>query len=63
MEDCEECVMLFEDRGSGQLYTIAYTEDDDFANTNQNLINQAIERLKRLTKEARPSAAAIAIAE
>ena len=39
------------------------TEDDDFENTNQNLINQAMERLKRLTREARPSAAAIANAE
>ena len=63
MEGCEECVMLFEDRGSGQLYTIAYTEDDDFENTNQNLINQAMERLKRLTKAPQPSAAAILDAE
>ena len=38
MEECTNCNVLFEDRGSRQLYTIAYTEDDDFKNTNQNLI-------------------------
>ena len=34
LEDCAECNVLFEDRGSNQLYTIAYTEDDDYKNTN-----------------------------
>ena len=34
LEDCAECTVLFEDRGSNQLYTIAHTEDDDYRNTN-----------------------------
>lgn len=48
LEDCTECNVLFEDRGSNQLYTIAYTEDDDYRNTNQNLINVAHDRIKKL---------------
>lgn len=34
MEGCEEVNVLFEDRPSRQLYTIAFTEDDDYRNTN-----------------------------
>ena len=34
LEDCADCTVLFEDRGSNQLYTIAHTEDDDYRNTN-----------------------------
>ena len=39
---------MFEDRGSNQLYTIAYTEDDDYKNTNQNLINMKQEKIKKM---------------
>lgn len=33
MDECAHVNVLFEDRGSGQLYTIAFTEDDDYRNT------------------------------
>ena len=45
LEDCMQCNVLFEDRGSNQLYTISYTADDDFRNTNQNLINMALAKI------------------
>ena len=60
LEECAEVNMLFEDRGSGQLYTIAYTEDDDYKNTNVNLINIAIERMKKLLSNPLKNAALIA---
>ena len=60
LEECAEVNVLFEDRGSGQLYTIAYTEDDDFKNTNVNLINVATERMKKLYSNPLKNAALIA---
>ena len=60
LEECAEVNVLFEDRGSGQLYTIAYTEDDDYKNTNVNLINLAIERMKKLLSNPLKNATLIA---
>ena len=60
LEECGECNVLFEDRGSGQLYTIAYTEDDDYRNTNQNLINMLVEKVKKLSANPKQNAAVIA---
>ena len=42
------------------MYTIAYTEDDDYKNTNVNLINIAIERMKKLLSNPLKNAALIA---
>ena len=39
LEDCTHVNALFLDRSSKQLFTIAYTEDDDYKSTTQNLIN------------------------
>ena len=33
MEGCEKVVVLFNEKASRQLYTIAFAEDDDYANT------------------------------
>ena len=32
-EGCENCVVLFNDPSTKQLFTIAYAEDDDFVST------------------------------
>ena len=56
LEDCMQCNVLFEDRGSNQLYTISYTADDDFRNTNQNLINMALAKIQKLMVYPRQNA-------
>lgn len=48
LEDCTHCNALFLDKTSNQLFTIAYTEDDDYQNTNQNLINMGLAKLQKL---------------
>lgn len=60
---CEECVTLFEDRGSNQLYTIAYTEDDDFRNTNQNSIDMVQARLNKLQNQQKKDVVKIELLE
>ena len=48
MEGCKDCVVMFNDSKSKQLFTIAYAEDDDFISTNQNLINVQNTKIKAL---------------
>ena len=50
LEDCAQVNALFLDKGSNQLFTIAYTEDDDYQNTAQNLINMSIQRVQKLSQ-------------
>ena len=47
MEGCEDCVILFNERATKQLYTIAYAEDDDFVNTQKQLIHISLNKIKK----------------
>ena len=49
LEDAVHCNVLFEDRGSNQLYSIAHTEDEDYRNTNQNLINMVQDKITKIS--------------
>ena len=55
MEDCEHCVVLFNDVETRQLFTIAYAEDDDFVSTAQNLIKMSEDKLRKLDKKTQAS--------
>lgn len=47
LEQCENCVVLFDDPSTRQLFTIAYAEDDDFLATSANIIKISEEKLKK----------------
>lgn len=49
LADALHCNVLFEDRGSNQLYSIAHTEDEDYQNTNQNLINMVQDKITKIS--------------
>ena len=51
LEDCFAVNALFLDRASNQLFTIAYTEDDDYRNTNQNLISMGLAKIQKLSQQ------------
>ena len=47
LEQCENCVVLFDDPSTRQLFTIAYAEDDDFFSTSANIIKIQEESIRK----------------
>ncbi len=47
LEDSTYCNVLFLEKKSRQLFTIAYAEDDDYRNTGQQLINMGLQALEK----------------
>ena len=39
IEGCDSCVILFNENCTKQLYTIAFADDDDFENTQKQIID------------------------
>ena len=47
LEQCDNCVVLFDDPTTRQLFTIAYAEDDDFFSTSANIIRIQEDKLRK----------------
>ena len=60
LEGCADCNVLFLEKGSSQLFTIAYTSDDDFRNTGQQLINMGLQAIEKYKINPRQNAGIIA---
>jgi len=47
MEGYDKVVVLFNEKATKQLYTIAFAEDDDFENTQKQLIEISMKKIRK----------------